>query len=84
MVFYEGFIVVFSSFLLGFLLLKIGLRFVLYFMKSNDQQNILKALPFQDVLQIGFLILILVIVSVSLAISPIIKMNISTILSNEK
>jgi putative ABC transport system permease protein len=41
-------------------------------------------LPFQDVLQIGFLILILVIVSVSLAISPIIKMNISTILSNEK
>jgi putative ABC transport system permease protein len=84
MVFYEGFIVVFSSFLLGFLLLKIGLRFVLYFMKSNDQQNILKGLPFQDVLQIGFLILILVIVSVSLAISPIIKMNISTILSNEK
>jgi putative ABC transport system permease protein len=84
MVFYEGFIVVFSSFLLGFLLLKIGLRFVLYFMKSNDQQNILKALPFQDVLQIGFLILIMVIVSVSLAISPIKKMNISTILSNEK
>jgi putative ABC transport system permease protein len=83
-VFYEGLIVVFSSFLLGFLLLKIGLRFVLYFMKSNYQQNILKELPFQDVLQIGILILIMVIASVSLAVYPIIKMNISTILSNEK
>jgi putative ABC transport system permease protein len=84
MVFYEGFIVVFSSFLLGFLLLKIGLRFVLYCMKANAQQNILKALPFQDVLQIGFLILILVIISVSCAIYPIIKMDVSKILSNEK
>jgi putative ABC transport system permease protein len=80
MVFYEGFIVVFSSFLLGFLLLKIGFRFV----EASYQQNIFIALPFQDVLQIGMLLLILVIVSVLLAISPIIKMNISTILSNEK
>jgi putative ABC transport system permease protein len=84
MVFYEGFIVVFSSFLLGFLLLKIGLRFALYFMKSNAQQNILTALPFQDVLQIGFLILMMVIISVSCAIYPIIKMDVSKILSNEK
>jgi putative ABC transport system permease protein len=80
MVFYEGLIVVFSSFLLGFLLLKIGFRFV----EASYQQNIFIALPFQDVLQIGMLLLILVIVSVLLAISPIIKMNISTILSNEK
>jgi putative ABC transport system permease protein len=80
MVFYEGFTVVFSSFLLGFLLLKIGFRFV----EASYQQNIFIALPFQDVLQIGMLLLILVIVSVLLAISPIIKMNISTILSNEK
>ena len=84
MVFYEGFIVVFSSFLLGFLLLKIGLRFVLYFMKSNNQQNILTALSFQDVLQIAMLILIMVIISVSFAIYPIIKMDVSKILSNEK
>jgi len=84
MVFYEGFIVVFSSFLLGFLLLKIGLRFALYFMKSNNQQNILTALSFQDVLQIAMLILIMVIISVSFAIYPIIKMDVSKILSNEK
>ncbi len=84
MVFYEGFIVVFSSFLLGFLLLKIGLRFALYCMKSNNQQNILTALSFQDVLQIAMLILIMVIISVSCAIYPIIKMDVSKILSNEK
>jgi putative ABC transport system permease protein len=84
MVFYEGLIVVFSSFLVGYLLLKIGLGFMLHFMETSYQQNILQELPFQEVLQIGFLILIMVIVSVSLAIYPIIKMNISTILSNEK
>jgi putative ABC transport system permease protein len=80
MVFYEGFIVVFSSFLLGFLLLKIGFRFV----EANNQQNIFIALPFQDLLQLGFLILMMVIISVSCAIYPIIKMDVSKILSNEK
>jgi putative ABC transport system permease protein len=80
MVFYEGFIVVFSSFLLGFLLLKIGFRFV----EANEQQNIFIALPFQDLLQLGFLILMMVIISVSCAIYPIIKMDVSKILSNEK
>ncbi|WP_233269961.1 ABC transporter permease [Polaribacter sp. L3A8] len=84
MIFYEGFIVVFSSFLLGFLLLKIVLYSVFYFMESIDHQNILKALSLNDVLETGFLILTMVIVSVSLAIYPIIKMNISIILSNEK
>lgn len=84
MVFYEGLIVVFFSFLLGLLLLKIGLRFVLYFMESNYQQNILQELPFQNILQIGILILIMIIISVSLAIYPITKMNVSTILSYEK
>lgn len=84
MVFYEGFIVVFSSFLLGFLLLKIGLYSVFYFMESIHQQHLLKALSFNDVLQTVFLILAMIIMSVSLAIYPIIKMNISIILSNEK
>ena len=84
MVFYEGFIVVFSSFVLGLLLLKISLFVVLRFMESNNLQNMLLELYFKDVLQIGILILIMIIASVSLAIYPIIKMNISTILSNER
>jgi len=84
MVFYEGIIVVFSSFLIGFLLLKLGFMFMLHFMESNYPQNMFIELPFRDVLQIAILILIMTIVSILLSIYPIIKMNISTILSNEK
>tara|TARA_B110001454_G_C12715522_1_gene432418 strand:- start:1057 stop:2253 length:1197 start_codon:yes stop_codon:yes gene_type:complete len=84
MVFYEGLMIAFASFLLGFLILKAAMRIILLFIESNNQQNILKELPFQDVLQIAMLTIIMVIVSVSLAIYPITKMNISTILSNEK
>jgi putative ABC transport system permease protein len=84
MVLYEGIFLVFASFLLGFLMLKIGFYIVLHFMNSNYQQNLIKELPFQDILQIAIVILTTVIVSVSLAVYPIMKMNISTILSNEK
>ena len=49
MVFYEGLIVVFSSFLVGYLLLKIGLGFMLHFMETNYQQNILQELPFGSI-----------------------------------
>jgi len=83
MVVYEGFIVGFSAFVLGFLFTKIGLYLLLNFMPAH-QQNMLQALSFQDILQLGMVILILIITSVSLAIYPIMKMNISTILSNEK
>lgn len=84
MVFYEGLFIVFSAFLIGFFFIKIALYFTLNTMQINDQQNILEELPFKDVLQIGGLIFTLVITSVLLAIYPIVKMNISTILSNEK
>jgi len=84
MVLYEGLVLTICAFLLGFLFIKIGLRIMLHFLQSSYQQNILQELPFQDILQIGMLILIMVILSVSLALYPIIKMNISTILSNEK
>lgn len=83
MVVYEGVIVGFSGFVLGFLFTKIGLYLLLNFMPAH-QQNMLQALPFQDIVQLGMVILILIITSVSLAIYPIMKMNISTILSNEK
>jgi putative ABC transport system permease protein len=84
MIFYEGLIIVFSSFLLGFLFLKIGFSFIRHFVNTDYQHNILKELSFKDTYQIGTLILIMTIISISLSIYPIIKMNISTILSNEK
>jgi len=84
MVLYEGGIIAFSAFLLGFIFIKLGVYIMLNYVAFNYQQNMLQQLPFQEVLQIGVLIFIVVIISVSLAILPIIKMNISTILSNEK
>jgi len=84
MMIYEGLIIAFSAFLLGFIFIKIGLVIMLNYTQSNYQQSVIQELSFQEISQIGILILIMVIVSVSLAIFPIIKMNISTILSHEK
>jgi putative ABC transport system permease protein len=84
MVFYEGLFIVFSAFLVGFFFIKIALYFTLNALQSNKQQNILQEIPFTEVLQIAFLIFTMVIVAILFAIYPIIKMNISTILSNEK
>ena len=84
MVLYEGLIIVFSSFFLGILLLKVGINIILFFIDNNQQQSILQEIPGKNLLQIAILTIIVVVISVSLAIYPIIKMNISTILSNEK
>jgi len=84
MVLYEGLFIAFVAFLLGVTFIKIGFYFVINSFKVNYQQNILQQLPFIDFLEIAILIFTMVIVAVLLAIYPIIKMNISTILSNEK
>ncbi|WP_231874716.1 ABC transporter permease [Polaribacter atrinae] len=84
MVLYEGLFIAFVAFLLGVTFIKIGFYFVINSVKTNYQQNILQQLPFTDFLEIASIIFTMVIVSVLLAIYPIIKMNISTILSNEK
>ena len=84
MVIYEGLIIALTAFLGGFLLIRIGLYTLFHFMDVNYQQNILNKLAIQDILQTGILIVIMVLLSVLLAIYPIIKMNISTVLSNEK
>lgn len=84
MMIYEELTIVFSAFMLGFLLVKIGFFFVFNILKVNYTQIILQNLSFTEILQTGILVLIMVILSSSLAIYPIIKMNISTILSNEK
>ncbi|MFY0715162.1 ABC transporter permease [Seonamhaeicola sp. NFXS20] len=84
MVAYEALIVAFTAFALGFILVKTGLYFMLKFTNLGYKQNIIRELEFQDILQIGVLVFIMVTLSVALAIYPILKMNISTILSNEK
>jgi len=84
MVLYEGVLIAFLAFVLGFLLVKIGLNFVVGFIASKSQRNILQELPFQEVLYLGGLVFLMVIFSATLALYPIIKMDISTILSHEK
>lgn len=83
MVSYEGIMIVSLAFIIGFLFTKMGLYFMFHFLDSANL-NILKALPFHQVLQIIGIVFIMIILSIALAIRPILKMNISTILSNEK
>ena len=84
MVTYEGLTIVCFAFIIGFLFTKVGLYFMFELLVSRQQQSVLQALPFAQVLEIIGLVVVMIILSVSLAIYPITKMNISTILSNEK
>ncbi|RBW62428.1 ABC transporter permease [Tenacibaculum sp. E3R01] len=84
MVIYEGGIIVLIAFLLGFLLIKIALGTIVSLIQISNQQIILQELVFKDFLQIASFVFLMVFLSISLAIYPIINMNISTILSNEK
>lgn len=84
MVTYEGLTVVSISFITGFILTRAGLYLMFNIFEEGHQQNILRSLPFDELLQIIGLVLVMVILSISFVMRPIIKMNISTILSNEK
>ncbi len=84
MVAYEGIIIATIAFVIGFLLVKIGLRIVFNFMNSGYKQHILQEVSFYNILNAGLLVFVMILLSITLAIYPIIKMNISTILSHEK
>lgn len=84
MVIYEGIAIVGLAFLLGFLLIKAGIYFIFEFLESSYQQNMIQDVSFDHVLKTLGLVFIIVVVSALLSILPIIKMNISSILSNEK
>ena len=84
MVSYEGFLIVCISLLIGFIFAKGGLYIMFNVLESKQQLNILQELPVAQLLEIFGLVFVMIIISIALAIYPIIKMNISTILSNEK
>ena len=84
MVSYEGLLIAFMAFTIGFILVKVGLNFMLKLVKVDYKQNFLQELPLIETIQIGTLVVIMVVLAISLAIYPLIRMNISTILSNEK
>lgn len=84
MVAYEGVIIVSIAFVVAILITKIGLKFLSQNLEGLNMQTILQTLPFSQLLQIIGLVIATIIISVALAILPILKMNISTVLSNEK
>ncbi len=81
---YEGLAIVCIAFITGLVVSNIGLNIMANNLETSKSQNILQSLPIHELLQIGLLVFVMVIFSILLAIRPIIKMNISTILSHEK
>jgi len=69
---------------LGYVYIKIGVSFIFKIINSNPNSYELQELSFQEVLNTGALVFILIVLSVILAIYPILRMDISTTLSNEK
>lgn len=84
MVLYEGILMAGTAFLIGILLSQIGVFFIFEMIRDLYKQTMPLQLKFQEVLQTGILILSMVLLSIAFAIYPLIKMNISKILSHEK
>jgi putative ABC transport system permease protein len=83
-VFYEGIIIVLIAFILGFFMTKLGLYFLTNSTDVINNLKLLQDLEGKELLKIGALVITMVVFSITFAIYPIIKMNISTILTNEK
>ncbi len=81
---YEGLLIIGFAFVVGFFVLKIALHYILNVLDGTKQQNILQNLPFEQLLYPVSLVLLITILSILLAIRPIMKMSISSILSREK
>ncbi|RUA13046.1 MAG: ABC transporter permease [Flavobacteriia bacterium] len=84
MVLYEGVLMAGIAFLIGILLSQIGVFFIFEMIADQYKQTMPLQLKYQEVLQTGVLFLSMVLLSIALAIYPLIKMNISKILSHEK
>lgn len=84
MVLYEGFMIVLVAFAFGFILEQIGINFMMQLLAVSQQQNIITELPLLELLKISGLVFVINLLSIFIAVLPIVKMNISTILSNEK
>lgn len=81
---YEGLTLVCFAFILGLIFVKTSFYFVFNFLNTDHKLNIIQELPFLEILQTCGLVFVMITLAISLAIYPILKMDISTILSNEK
>ena len=81
---FEGILMVFASLLFGFLFSQIGLHYIVKIFKSQFQQDIILTFSANQILQTLLIVIVISMVSILLAILPLLKMNISKIISNEK
>lgn len=84
MVAYEGFLIAGTAFIIGVLLSQMGVYFIFDMITDQYKQTMPLQLEFQELLQTAGLVVVMVLLSICLAIYPIMKMNISKILSHEK
>ncbi|MBR9854340.1 MAG: ABC transporter permease [Algicola sp.] len=84
MVAYEGFMIAIIAFGIGVLLSQIGIYFIFGMITDQYKQKMPFELGYQELLQTVFLVVLMVLFAIAFAIYPIIKMNISKILSHEK
>jgi len=80
----EGIIMLTVSLILGFIFSLVGLQFIISMFKSQFQQDIVLTFSTPDMVQTLCIIIVIAMVSIVLAILPILKMNISKIISDEK
>lgn len=81
---YEGLLLVAASLVIGFLLSQIGTHWAITAFKTNYSQDLFLQLPYLQMLKTVLLITIMVAVAIVMAMLPILRMNVSKILSNEK
>ena len=84
MVTYEGLIIGSAAFVSALIITKIGVLSLGDFLQEDYQQTMIRPLPIQELFEIMGIVMVLIVLSIIFAIYPIIKLNISTILSNEK
>jgi len=80
----EGFITSCISMLLGYIVAQLGLLYVFKILGKQYQQTIPSEIEFSNVFPILLWVMAMIVLAILLAIIPILKMNVSKILSYEK
>lgn len=81
---FEAIWILCMAFVLGYGFVALGFQIAFSIVSDSLQQIGLQPLSLQEVLKLVFLIVVLVLITIGFAIYPILKMNISKILSHEK
>ncbi|WP_250432528.1 ABC transporter permease [Hanstruepera flava] len=81
---YEGFLIGVLATVCGVIISQSGLFFVYRMIKEEYKQTIMQNLSYIDILQTSVWVFAMIVVAITLSILPIISMNVSKILSNEK